>query len=284
MNKKIALLLATAFIYVTHISAQTVPTQDDVQSFFRTKTLVVLENNPLSEFNMIIQNVIKEQWKVTDYEFIKETEFEEKRKDPQYSFLYTTNVTFANDNTDAVYKFLHLSLGGDYFRMNQMPDLASVPISFKNVGQEHWAYKVGIFVRFIQNHVELIRRDPSIISNNVFNHYNENMGDVSSKTLFMLKSELAPEVNSLARIKQVYDFRVKLVEKEDIEEAIDNQDDNVVFLHKVGPEGTKLNARCYKILIGAADAKFYYFDYHKINRRNPDGFLKSDFKKLNRKN
>jgi len=52
-----------------------------------------------------------------------------------------------------------------------------------------------------------------------------------------------------------------------------------VFLHKVGPEGTRLIARCYKILIGAADSKFYYFDYHKISDEKPDGFLLSDFKK-----
>lgn len=52
------------------------------------------------------------------------------------------------------------------------------------------------------------------------------------------------------------------------------------FLHKVGPEGTKLDARSYKIIIGAADANFYYFDYHKISGKNPDGFLESDFKNL----
>jgi len=274
-----------AFTMASLVSmAQTVPTRDDIQAFFRTKTLVVLESNPLSEFNLVIQDVVKNQWEITDYEFIQASEFDELRMDPQYSFLYTTKVTFANDKTDAVYKFLHLSLGGDYFRMNQMPDLASVPISFANVGEEHFAYKIGIFVRFVQNHAKLIKEDPSIVSDNVLKHYNENMGDVSNKTLYLLKDELAPEVNSLARIKKVYPHRVKLVEKEDIEEAIKSKKEDVVFLHKVGPEGTKINARCYKILIGASDAKFYYFDFHKVSKKDPDGFLESDFKKLERKN
>ena len=57
-------------------------------------------------------------------------------------------------------------------------------------------------------------------------------------------------------------------------------DENAVFLHKVGPEGKKMNARVYKILIGAADGTFYYFDYHKVSSKNPDAFLESDFKKL----
>jgi hypothetical protein len=60
------------------------------------------------------------------------------------------------------------------------------------------------------------------------------------------------------------------------------EDENAVVLHKVGPEGKKLKARVYKILIGLAEAKFYYFDYHKINAKNPDAFLESDFKKLAR--
>jgi hypothetical protein len=56
-----------------------------------------------------------------------------------------------------------------------------------------------------------------------------------------------------------------------------------VFLHKVGPEGTKMDARCYNVIIGAADANFYYFDYHKISDKSPDGFLESDFKSLVKK-
>ena len=45
-----------------------------------------------------------------------------------------------------------------------------------------------------------------------------------------------------------------------------------------------MNARVYKILIGAADGKFYYFDYHKVTDRKPDAFLESDFKKLAKAN
>jgi hypothetical protein len=59
-----------------------------------------------------------------------------------------------------------------------------------------------------------------------------------------------------------------------------NKDKNVVFLHKVGPEGSKLKARVYKILIGAGDSNFYYFDYHKVSPRKPDAFLEFDLKKI----
>lgn len=257
-----------------------VPSREDVNAFFTTKTLVVLESNPLIEYNTIIKKVMQQEWTITEFDFISEKEFEEKRMDAQYSFIYMSKVTFEADKTDAAYRFLHLSLGGDYFRLNEMPDIAAVPLAYFNVEEERYAYKLAILVRFLQNHAKLIKEQPEIISANVFKHYNDNIKDIQEKTLYLLQEELAPSVNTEARIKKVYPYKFEIVTMEDIEQAIKERNPDVVFLHKVGPEGTKINARSYKIIIGAADANFYYFDYHKISDKNPDGFLESDFKNL----
>lgn len=257
-----------------------VPSREDVDALFTTKTLVILEDNPLMEYNSIIKKVMQQEWNITEFDFITNKEFEEKRKDAQYSFIYMSQVTFEADKTDAMYRFLHLSLGGDYYRLNEMPDIASVPLSYFNVEEESYAYKLAILVRFLQNHAKLLKEHPEIISANVFKHYNDNIRDIREKTLYLLKVELAPSVNTEARIKKVYPYKFQIVTMEDIEQAIKDRNENVVFLHKVGPEGTKLDARSYKIVIGAADANFYYFDYHKISDKNPDGFLETDFKNL----
>jgi hypothetical protein len=262
------------------LSQNYVPSQEDIKAFFTTKTLVVLEDNPLMEYNYIIKDIMKKEWNVTEYDFISSGEFEEKRKDPQYSFLYMARVMFESDKTDASYRFLHLSLGGDYFRLNEMPDLVSVPLAYYDVEEENYSYKLALLVRFIQNHVRLISEHPEVISANVFKHYNDNIKDIRDKTLYILESELSSEVNSAARIKKVYPYKFKIATREEIAEAIDNRDPDVVFLHKVGPEGTKQHARCYKVIIGAADANFYYFDYHTVSDKSPDGFLEEDFKKL----
>ncbi|MBN2347938.1 MAG: hypothetical protein JXJ22_03820 [Bacteroidales bacterium] len=274
-------VLLTGLLLCGAVAAQSyVPSNDDISAFFNTKTLVVLEDNPLLEYNIVIKEIMEQEWNITEYEFISKKEFEEKRLDPQYSFLYNTLVTFENDKTDARYRFLHLSLGGDYFRINQMPDIASVPLSYFSVDEDNYIYKLGILVRFIQNHAKLIREHPEIVSANVFKHYNDNIKDMQGKVLYLLEEELANDVNSVPRIKDVYPNKFRIVTKEDIAQAIKERNNDVVFLHKVGPEGTKINARCYKVIIGAGDANFYYFDYHKINSKNPDGFLKQDFKKL----
>jgi hypothetical protein len=265
------------------LSQSYVPSREDIDAFYTTKTLVVLEDNPLLEYNYIIKKIMEQEWTITEYDFIPSGEFEEKRKDPQYSFIYLAQVTFDNDKTDAAYRFLHLSLGGDYFRMNEMPDIVAVPLAYYNVEEDNYAYKLAVLVRFMQNHARLIREHPEIISANVFKHYNDNIKDIRDKTLYILESELSKDVNSAARIKKVYPYKFKIATKEEIEQAIEERNPDVVFLHKVGPEGTKINARCYKVIIGAADANFYYFDFHKISDKDPDGFLESDFKNLVKK-
>lgn len=279
MKKTVAILLFISANMLNYAQGY-VPSHEDVDAFFTTRTLVVLEDNPLLEYNSIIKKVMQQEWNITEFAFITNKEFEEKRMDAQYSFIYMSEVRFEADKTDAAYRFLHLSLGGDYYRLNEMPDIASVPLAYFNVEEDRYSYKLAILVRFLQNHAKLIKEHPEIISSNVFKHYNDNIRDIRDKTLYLLKEELAPTVNTEAKIAKVYPYKFKLVTMEDIEEAIKERNPDVVFLHKVGPEGTKLDARSYKVIIGAADANFYYFDYHKISNKNPDGFLESDFNKL----
>jgi hypothetical protein len=280
MKRNLFLIAGLILTLGTSFGQDYIPSRDDISAFFNTKTMVVLQDNPLLEYNQVIKDVMKQEWNITAYDFISMKEFEELRKDPKYSFLYMTMVTFDNDKTDATYRFIHLSLGGDYYRINQMPDIASVPLAYYNVEEDNYIYKLALLVRFIQNHALLIKEQPEIVSANVFKHYNDNIKDIKTKTLYLLEEELSKEVNSAARIKKVYPYKFQIVSKEDITEAIKNRDENVVFLHKVGPGLTKMDARCYKVVVGAADAKFYYFDYHRINDNKPDGLLESDFKRM----
>ena len=91
---------------------------------------------------------------------------------------------------------------------------------------------------------------------------------------------MAPEVRSQAAIRKVYNGVVRIVTPDDIEQAVDARRQDVVYLHKVGPERSGIKARIYKCLIGAGDDKFYYFDYHMMSKKKGDGMLKSDFRRL----
>lgn len=283
---KHTLVLLVAFVSFVQVYAQReyLPTPEDLDHFHTTKTYVVLSDNPIAEYNFEIQDAVKKYWNITEYEFIKFDEFGEKSADKNASFLYVAAVNFEKDKSHTRYQFLCVSLGGDYVSIDDMKDVANLPLSYHGVDEDRYTYKLGTMVKFLQDHIRLITENPSMVSQNVYKHYNDNMADVRQKTLYMLEEELDKPVSSEARIRQVYPYAVKIVEPEEIKELIMAGDENAVFLHKVGPEGKKMNARVYKILIGAADGKFYYFDYHKVNTKNPDAFLESDFKKLAKAN
>ena len=282
MRKYYALLLLLIPFIQLQAQREYLPTQEDLNHFYTTKTYVVLESNPLSYYNIEIQDAVKKFWDISDYEFLPMDEFAEKSKDKNASFLYIAGVSFEKDRSNARYQFLCLSLGGDRVSLDDLKDVANIPMSYYGVDGDHYAYKLGIMLRFLQYHVRLITENHKIVSQNVYKYYNENMADVKGKTLYLVEEELARDVSSLSRIKAVYPGEVRLVDREAIKELIMAEDKDAVVLHKVGPEGKKMNARVYKILIGLAEAQFYYFDYHKVNAKNPDAFLESDFKKLTR--
>ncbi|MBN1131635.1 MAG: hypothetical protein JXR52_05015 [Bacteroidales bacterium] len=256
------------------------PTKDDLDHFYKTKTYIVLSDNPLSEYNFEIQDAVKKYWNITEYEFLRFKDFPEKSKDENGSFLYTAAVTFEKDKSHTRYNFLCLSLGGDYPSLDEMKDIANLPLSYYGVDEDSYTYKLGTFIIFLQDHIRLITENPGMISQNIYKHYNDNMANLSGKTLYFVEEELEREVSDEFKIKQVYSGDVKIVGKEEIKDIIMSGDKNAVFLHKVGPEGKKLDARVYKILVGAGDSKFYYFDFHKLSGKSPDAFLDTDFKAL----
>lgn len=280
MKKAIIICMVSAMFLNLAAQREYLPTEDDLKTFYATKTYIVLEDNPISDYNFEIKDAINNYWNLTSYEFLNFDEFEEKTHDALASFLYTAVVSFEKDKSQTRYIFLCLSLGGEYPSMDEMKDIVNIPLGYIGVDQDSYSYKLGTLVNFMQNHIKMITEKPEVISQNIYKEYNDNMADIQDKTLYLVADELENSISTEARIRAIYPYKFKLVSREDIKDAIMNKDENVVFLHKVGPEGKKLNARVYKILIGAGDSKFYYFDYHKVNPKNPDAFLESDLKKL----
>ena len=283
--KKIILALIIGISALSVKAQEYLPTEADLNQFLNSKLYVVLESNPIAAYNFKIQEAVKNAWELTDFEFISLDQFEEMYNDPDKSFLMMTQVVFQNDKTKVRYNFLSMFIGKpglDGFE--DLPDIAAIPLAYTEVDEEFWVYKIESLVRFMQTHIQNMKNNPDMIKKNIFQYYNENTKDIKQKTLYLVKDEVAPDINTEAKIKKIYPYKVKFVTRDEIEEAIESRDESVVYLHKVGPQGTRLRARCYKIIIGAKDANFYYFNYHWVQKgKNFDGFLDKDFKELTKK-
>ncbi len=201
------LILAAVIIMTSCLvfsQKEQLPTLDDLKHFKTTKTYVVLEDNPFSEFNFEVKDVMEKVWTATEFEFIKMSEFPKKSQDSNASFIYTTLVSFEKDKTDSRYVFIHLSLGGENLGIDDLLDIVSVPLGYFGVDQDRYIYKTGVLLQFMQNHVDLMTNYPKLLSTNVSKHYNDNISNAHEKTPYVLEDELAKEVSTAARIKQIY--------------------------------------------------------------------------------
>ena len=282
MKKLFALMLVGAFAYNAQ-AQQAVGRPESLKRFQNTTTMVVLDNNPLLEYNSQIEEAVKKHWDISKYEFVRfsSAEWETARKDSAKSFIIRNTVYNDKDKTKSKFDYLCVELGGNYDFVRQMPDIASVPICYNGVEESSYGYKLGLLCRFLQNHIKLTTENPNLTSKNILRYYNSQMADIQDKTLYLVKEELTPDLNTEAQIKAVYPYKFKIVSREEVEAAIDRKDPDVVLLHKVGPEGTrKKEVRCYKVIVGAADARLYYFSWHMISDKAKEGMLAKDFKKL----
>ena len=129
------LLLILSFV---QLSAQReyLPTEEDLTHFYSTKTYVVLSDNPMAEYNFEIQDAVKKYWNITEYEFIEFKDFGEKSADKNASFLYMAAVNFEKDKSHTRYMFLCVSLGGDYQSIDDMKDVANLPLRSHGVDED----------------------------------------------------------------------------------------------------------------------------------------------------
>lgn len=250
----------------------------DIEKFFKTKTFFVLDENMFNDYNNAMKEAAKNTWTITPFDFMSTAEFSKQRKNPNYSFIVRTKVTFGEDKDEIPYTFISLLNGKNSGGVEQMPDLAEFPVSYFDVDLDKYDYKLGAILLFLQNHIQWLKDNPEIKEKSIIGHYRNQKNPTKDKTLYLIKEELPADLNTEEKISDVYSGKIKIVEPEEITKAIAEKNQDVIFLHKVGPGGEYKAARCFKLILGAADAKIYYFDFHKIkDPKKPNAFLKSDF-------
>jgi hypothetical protein len=258
------------------------PSSDEIKQFTASKTCVVLENDPFSSYNAYIKQAMKEFWSITPYEFIEVSDFSVRRLDPAWSFIVLTETNFEKDKANTLFNFINLLQGKDVDKLGEMPEICAIPLSFAGENDLEYSYKLGAILSFMQQHARMISEDPSLTGRRYLRYYNKNVPEVVNKTILVQEEDLSPAINTIEKIRTVYQYSIEIVTEEDIIKAIQEKTPNTLILHKVGPIGDRNSGFCFKMLIGTDDADMYYYNQHSINKRNPNGLLPADLKRLAR--
>ncbi len=278
------LIILFAFIFYGSIlySQAPFPEPEEVNRFYNTKTLVVLEDDMFSEYNVFIKEAVNKYWKITDYDFISSDSFDEMKKDPAYSFIVLTATRFDRDKSGAFFNFINLLLGKDVGRIEEMPEFCAVPLSIQGADDAEYYHKLGMVIRFMQAHVDHIKEDPSLKGKKYLKYYNKFVPEAQYKIILVSEEDLVPELRSEDAINEYYPHNLKVVSDEEIDEAIENRAENTLVLHKVGPVKAEKGGLCFKMLLGTDDARMYFYGEHRISDRNPNGLLVNDLKRIGR--
>lgn len=258
-------------------------TKTDINKFMKSKTYVVLKNDKMSDYNSAMQEAIELHWTITPYEFIYESEFNDLRKDPDKSFLVINQVYFEKDKTQTLFDFIVLTVGGNYKTVDDMPTLCAIPLCYKGALESDYDYKIGLMVKFAQNHVLTCKDNPVLTEETIADYYMTKSGNPKKKTLYLLKEEVEPEIRTKNSFATAYPYNFDYSTKEDIARLIKNNDKNALVLHVIGPQMKSALSYCIKIIIDTETGLVYYYDMQKISQKSPAHLLKSDLKKLAQK-
>jgi hypothetical protein len=281
MRKILIIMVILSLPVIVRAQNQTpFPSKDEIKQFMSSKTCVVLEADPF--YNAYIKEAVKDFWNITPYEFIEVKEFNIRRLDPAYSFIVLTETNFDRDKSGSVFNFINLLQGKKVDKLVEVPEICAVPLSFMGVDDNEYGYKLGIILSFMQKHARMISEDPSLTGRRYLRYYNKNIPEVIKKTILVKKEDLSPGISTIKSIKAIYPHDIKIVSEDDIRDAIAGKAPNTLILHKVGPVGNWKTGYCFKMLIGSDDAEMYYYNYHLIDVKNPNGLLESDLKRLAR--
>ncbi len=277
---KQVIIIATAMLFCISATAQIrTAKRKDYDNFKKSTTLLVKDQNPFADFNNRLLEEMERFWTITPFEVITFQEFEKKKNDNKYSFIILADIK--QENLPHVYQFLNFVMGHPTKDFDKMPDLGSVPLSYRDIDEDNYLYKMGIFVQYMQR--QALER--SLLRNFSLTKLLEvKDGQVKNMELWLLEDELAPDVNSVEKIAQYYPYTVKIVTRDEIQQAITDQREDVAILHKIGPEDTLQygKGKTWKFIVTVKDAIILYTHSHEVDKEKPDAFLSSDFKNISK--
>ncbi len=272
------LIITLLSLFLIETMAQVRPARKKhYEKFFNSTLYVVEDRDPFSEFNKYFLEAMKKHWVITPFEVISFDDFQRMRTNENASFMILADIK--QKNLDEVYEFVNFVMGDKKRDFERMPDLASVPLAYRDADDMDYLYKMGAFVKFMQTHASEKSTTPRMRLARIMNVNDERL---RSMELWLLEHELAPDINTEAKIKQYYPYSVKIVTREQVAEAIANDRQDVAFFHKIGPEGATRSGRgkCWKFIVSAGDGSVLYSSSHEVSRQEPDALLATDLEEL----
>ena len=291
--KRIFTLVLSVIASVTMFAQRPTATINQVNDMLQGATLyVVLDNNPINDYNSEIRKAVEKNWTLTPFKFIHLDVLDStKLQNPKNAFLTPVTMVFGEDKDSVKYMFLSLLIGGEYETINDLPEVCTFPLCYEGSDEFEMTYKLPAIIAFFNKHVQTIPSNPALLKDKKFASYTKKKKNISGKTIYLVKDEQSPLFDEASEISAIDPLaKVSVCEDRDaLGKVIRRKEANTLFLHIVGwtdeemvQNGEMIPGRCYKILLDT-EGNLYYFAFHKMGGNaspNLKGMQAKDWKTL----
>ncbi len=276
--KKILIALVATFIAAPAVSqAQVFSKKEDLKDLNSKTLMVVLENN--SMIDLTLKQAVEKEWSLSKIEFCDLDKFEKIKTDTSYYFLIRVKGIFKKEREPSI-EFLSLLKGGDeaYLGIDQMYDVLSLPFQQIDDPDGYIIPYIDAYINIIEAHVLRVQKK-KIAATLGLSWYSNRLQELKDKIILVNKVDLS-DIVSKEEANDILEKSGKVVEEDEIYDAIDNKKANMVYTICIGPDVEKQGSYCYKMVVSADSHDIYYYRKQKVNSKNPKGFLPEDLKKI----
>ncbi|MEZ4876047.1 MAG: hypothetical protein R2805_00610 [Flavobacterium sp.] len=278
--------------YFTEKTAEN--TIEEINNFKNTITVVVLPEKNRVDF----ENIIKEYWDVTKFEFVTLSDYEKNKEKyiyPTYSLLKFENYNVQQQNSSTYWNFININLvystiknfkpkGKSTFESVYLASVYLSPVlNFKyrnyedyNSGNSIMNYQTGFF----KNQIQFINSNIKSNSNfNCLDEYIDNgkVSQLKTKKLYILnkarenfqmvlKNEIDSELNKILS-KYKYEF----ISSDDLQSKILNKEEDFYYLLY-----SQINSKKIITIINSKTGEIIYSFLERLSYSLKD----NDFKKI----
>jgi hypothetical protein len=279
MSKLFFLLVVAFSITLNTWAGKNMATREHVGMFLNSKTYVVVTPGQVG-IGAYLRSAIEKYWKITEFEFIEPSKFEELRYSSKNSFIFISRTSIVKDQSDVMYNFLNLVLGDTTTDMSMMPEFCSLPVSYSSDYMLSSSYALPGLVLFMQKHIDEMKKGYIQISINNLDYYNRYSRNLPLKNLLLVKEGMVSSLRSDEKISVNYKSPFELTDLDNIESVLEYGSSDQVFLHYVlPPEENDNTGRCFVMILGA-DGSLYYYRTVLIKDANNRGLSAFDLKSM----
>lgn len=275
--KTFLFIISFAFFSLGVMANPKLVSKQQIGMFKNSTTCVVLENGIIS-YNAFIKEAVEKHWKYTDFEFITQTEFNKRRFDSRYSFLVLMKGVYEKDPDGVGYNYISLVLGQNVEDITDMPEICSIPFSYAGDSETYFGYAIPAIVKFMQKHAKNLESKRFLIALRGLKYYNHNTPD-KNKVLLLNENQMAPDANTLEKIKTVYPYYVKLLTPSEIQTELDTDPVNTMFNFHVGPTKETGSGKCFEMIFDV-EGNLYYYNYRMVTNEDKDGLTLKDLRSI----